>query len=121
MNPCSHTYNQLQWVLAGYNPTACPAGITIASQNNAGVTGFRALYTNTSTGQSYNFDILTGSGTLGCLPPGNYTLNISKPGNAILLLFGNGCQAVSGTSGYFANVTISASNDCKNVTIDYFD
>ncbi|MEQ1676217.1 MAG: hypothetical protein ABL876_05940 [Chitinophagaceae bacterium] len=36
MNPCSPTYNQLQWIVAGYNTTACPLPAGCNSGNCSG-------------------------------------------------------------------------------------
>lgn len=102
MNPCSATYNQLQTDTI-YNPAACvPAsGITITYSNTSGVSGFTAVYTpKAGGGPTYTFNIpSSASGTLGCIPSGVYTLVISKTPSGLppLLLFGNGCQYVSGS------------------------
>lgn len=121
MNPCSPTYNNpTRWVLAGYNPTACPVatGVTITSQNNINVTGFTVRYTNSSTGQIYIFNIPAGSGSIGCIPAGTYSIYISKPGNSMLVLFGCGCRAASGTSATFTKVIVGSSS-CNTITLDY--
>lgn len=36
VNPCSPTYNQLQWVVSGYNTTACPLPSNCNTQNCTG-------------------------------------------------------------------------------------
>jgi hypothetical protein len=117
-NPCSPTYNDIQWVVAGYNPTACPSCVTITSANNAMLTGFTAVYTNTATGQTYSFPIPKKNATLGCIPAGNYTLTISKPGSSVFLLFGSGCSSVGGSSATFNNVNLAS---CHHITIDLGD
>lgn len=120
MNPCSPSFNQTQWIQAGYNGTACPpsTNVAITYQNNTSVTGFTAVYTNTTTGQTYSYAIPVGSGTLASIPPATYSISISKPGNNIWLLFGCGCRTASGTSAYFTKVIVSSSN-CNVITIDY--
>lgn len=119
MNPCSSTYGATQWILAGYNPTACAQGsnVTITYQNETTSTGFVALYTNNATGQTYSFNVpASGNGTLGCVPAGIYSLSISKPGNMMLALFGTGCFTQSGTSAFFGKVNVSM---CNTVIIGY--
>jgi len=118
MNPCSPTSGDTRWVQVGYNPTVCPAtGVTITYQNETSATGFVALYTNNSTGQTYSFNVpASGSGTLGCVPAGTYSLSISKPGNMMLALFGSGCFTQSGTSAFFGKVNVSS---CNTVIIGY--
>lgn len=122
MNPCSPTYNQTQ-VVSTYNPTACPpsTSVLITYNNNAGGcgSGFTALYTDKTTNATYSFNIpASGSGVLGCIPASTYTLSISKPGNSCVLLFGNYCSSVSGTSAFFKTVTISQSSGCNIITLD---
>lgn len=123
INPCSPTYNQTQWVLAGMNTTACPIVqmVSITYTNPSSSTGFEAVYTNTSTLQTYNFTIPgSGSGTLGSLPAGTYSLTISKPppgGMSLLLKFGTGCQFETGEySASFSNVNVT---NCHDISIDY--
>lgn len=119
VNPCSSTYNQLQWVVTGQNTTACPVStnIAISYANTSGISGFTALYTNITTGQTFSFSVPIGSGTLGYIPPAKYSLTITKSGNSILLTFGCGCLTTSGTSASFSNVN-AGSNFCRTVTID---
>lgn len=117
INPCSPTYNQTQTILI-YDPNSCPAsGVTITYQNETPMTGFVALYTNNSTGQTYSFNVpASGSGSLGCVPAGIYSLSISKPGNSMWTLFGTGCFTQSGTSAFFGKVNVSS---CNTVIIGY--
>lgn len=99
----------------------CMSGssIPILYSNTAGVSGYQAKYTNTSTNAIYTFNIpSSGTGTLGCVPSGTYSLTISKTphGFAPLVLFGNGCQYVSGGySGSFSNVDVGY---CYYATIE---
>lgn len=99
----------------------CMSGssIPIIYNNTAGVSGYKAKYTNTSTNSVYIFDIPTsGTGIIGCVPSGTYSLIIYKTphGFAPLLLFGNGCQYVSGGySGSFSNVDVGY---CYYATIE---
>lgn len=118
-NPCSPTYNQTQWILAGQNISACPVSTNVSIQysNTAGLTGFTALYTNISTSQTYSFNIPSGSGVLGTLPAAKYSLVISKPGNNLLLTFGCGCLTTSGTSASFSNVNTGRTY-CRSVIIE---
>ncbi len=93
------------------------SGVTITYQNETSATGFVALYTHNSTGQTYSFNVpASGSGTLGCVPAGTYSLSISKPGNMMLALFGSGCFTQSGTSAFFGKVNVSS---CNTVIIGY--
>lgn len=119
VNPCSSTYNQIQWSVTGQNTTACPVStnIAITYSNTAGVSGFTALYTNKTTGQTFSFPVPTGSGTLGYIPPAKYSLTITKSGNNILYTFGCGCLTTSGTSASFSNVN-AGSAFCRTVTIE---
>lgn len=98
------------------------SGSTITYQNTAALSGYIALYTHNTTGATYNFTIpASGSGILGCIPEGKYTLTISKrpQGIAPLLLFGTGCQYQSGNwSAVFNNVNIGATR-CNNVSIEW--
>lgn len=115
INYCSPTYNTIRW-LQGSNPNACtPSGaVNITYHNNVGLAGFTAVYTNQTTNQTFTFTIpSSGTGILGCLFPGRYTLVISKPGNLQTLTFGNGCRVISGTSG-----TLTGDLSCNQVNID---
>ena len=122
MNSYSATYNQTRWVTVGYNATACPVvtNVSVTYQNIASQAGFTATYTNTTTSQGYTFSIpASGSGTLGTLPSGTYSLTISKTPQGVpwALLFGTGCQYLSGTySAIFSNIVVS---NCHHVTIDW--
>jgi len=94
-------------------------GITITYNNTIGASGFTALYTNLTTNETYSFAIPgTGSGNLGCLPSGyRYSLSITKPGNFMLVLFGTGCQYITGTSAYFSTVR-PTELACNTVTLE---
>ncbi len=95
------------------------SNVSITYSNTTGFAGFTAVYTSLATSQSYSFNIpLYGSGTLGNLPLGTYSLIISKPpvGLPLLSLFGSGCSYISGGfSATFPNVNVSL---CNNLTID---
>ncbi len=98
---------------------SCTSGsdVTITYQNETPMTGFVALYTNNSTGQTYSFNVpASGNGSLGCVPAGIYSLSISKSGNTMWTLFGSGCFTQSGTSAFFGKVNVSS---CNTVIIGY--
>lgn len=121
MNPCSPTYDTLRTIQV-YNPSACTpgSGITITYNNITNTGGFTATYTNSSSGQVYSFSVpASGSGTLGCIPAGTYSLSISKPGNMMLVLFGTGCFALSGNSAYFNKVIVGPPSNCNMVTLEH--
>jgi YD repeat-containing protein len=124
INPCSPTYNQTQWILAGYNPTACtvPTCVSLTSTNVTLSTNYQASYYNTTTGYTYNFNISTSSGlqNLGTIPAGTYNLTISRTsGGAMYGTFKSGCkfQSVTGTSATFYGITVS-STGCNSITIN---
>lgn len=125
MNPCSPGYNSTRWVLSAYNPAVCSGSggnvaITYNNQIFLNPTGFVAIYTSLSTGQVYSFNIPgTGTGTLGCLPAGSYSLTINKPGNNMIMLFDLGCMTQSGTSATFATVNVTFCSQL-NINLDYF-
>jgi len=122
VNACSGSFGQTQWVSIGYNTSACPppVNVTITCRNYVGLTGYTAVYTNSSTQQSYSFNILgvTSWQTLGTIPAGNYTLTISRNGFSPWLQFGSGCSGMylEGTSATFYNINVSAS-DCNAITL----
>lgn len=122
MNPCSPTYNQTRQVSI-YNPTACvpQTGVTVSFVNSTGLTGYTAVYTQNGTGLTYTFSIPgTGTGTLGCIPSGKYSLTISKTpsGTTPLLLFGSGCQYISGT--WSATFSLNTNFGCGyNLSIEW--
>jgi hypothetical protein len=121
MNTCSPSYLQTQWLQGSYNPQACTVmeDITVTSSNPQGLSGFIAIYTNTTTNVVTQFNIPTATNvqTLGSLPEGTYTLVISNPNNNILLLFGTGCIYQDGvTSVTFYNVNISG---CHAISIEW--
>lgn len=122
MNPCSPTYNQTQFVTV-YNPSACPSSnnVTLTYQNGINISGFTAVYTDYYTNQTYSYNIPgSGSGTLGCnIPPGYYTVSISKPGNTMYTFFDIGCRSTSGTSAYFSKAVYVSSTTCNYVSIGY--
>lgn len=118
MNSCSPTYNQTRWVQGFYNTTACPAGsaIPITYSNPQWQTGFTITYTNTTTNATFSFPIPNGSGTLGCVPAGTYTIQVSKPGNTTTMTFNIGCSVISGTLASFRRVIVNAQG-CNSITI----
>lgn len=114
MNPCSATYNTTRTVTT-YNASACTpqTGVTITYSNTAGVSGYTAVYINNATEQTYSFSIpSSGSGTLGCIPAGSYSLTISKTPSGFppVLLFGSGCQYTSG--GWSASFNVNTTLGC---------
>ncbi len=120
MNPCNNGAIRIERI---YNPTACAPGnnVSIISNNISGLSGFTARYTNNSTGQIYTFNVpaSNASTTIGCVPPGTYTLYISKPGNTMYLSFGTGCAyTTTGTSATFGKVGVFEPGGCNKVTID---
>lgn len=121
MNICSPTYNSVRWVTAAYNTTACQLNsVTIGYSNTISPgfsSGYTAVYTNGPL--SYTFNIpASGSGTLGCIPAGTYTLTISKAGSTWQVLFSPGCKfAVSGTSSVtFSKLGVSSSA-CNTISL----
>lgn len=129
MNPCSPGYlSATRWIQVGYNPSACPPGgggggeiITYSNTlPSSSSSGFTAVYTNNSTGLIYTFSVpSSGTGQLGCIPAGNYSLSISKSsGITLFTFFGNGCATQSGTSAFFASVTVGAPSFCNAVTLE---
>lgn len=125
INPCSSTYNQTQWVSAGYNPTACPVPscVSLTSTNVGGNTNFIATYDD-GVHAPYTFAVSTASGlqSLGTIPTGTYTLTITRtPGNASLYAtYKSGCfkQTIIGVGpAVFYNVAVSAST-CNSIYID---
>jgi len=124
MNPCSYTFETTRWVVAGYNPTACPAStcVNLTSTNVGSLTGYTASYYNTTTSITYNFAVpaTTGLQPLGTVPSGNYTLTISRTtGTPAYATFKSGCfkQIISGLSAVFYNVAVS-STTCNSITVD---
>lgn len=126
-NPCSSTYSQTQWILGEYNPTVCSGssgGVNITYQNSVSYAmgfpnsvGWVITYTNRTTGVVYSFNIPSaGSGSLGCIPAGSYTISVSRPNNTWLVLFNIGCLATSGTSATFGKVNVSATG-CNSITL----
>jgi YD repeat-containing protein len=98
----------------------CTASCTnnITYNNFANVAGFSVTYTGTGgTTGTFTFTVPTSpsTGTLGCVPPGTYTISISKPGNTTNYSFDIGCALTTGTSASFTN---RSSTTCNIVTID---
>jgi hypothetical protein len=120
MNPCSPTYDSLRTIEI-YNPAGCAigSGINITYNNLLNTVGFTATYTNSSTGQVYSFSIpSSGSGVLGCIPAGTYSLSIAKTGFLIPALFGTGCYSLSGTSAYFNKVIVGPPSNCNIIALE---
>jgi len=91
--------------------------VSITSVNNAGVSGFTATFTNTSTLVQTVFNIPAAGGTLGTLNPGTYNVTIAKSGNTIQYIFTvcttTHAAAISST---FNNMAINST--CSTVQID---
>lgn len=105
---------------ANANGTCTGSGVEITYNNLTNSAGFTATYTNSSSGQVYSFSVpASGSGALGCIPAGTYSLSISKPGNMMLVLFGTGCSALSGNSAYFNKVIVGPPSNCNMVTLEH--
>jgi YD repeat-containing protein len=124
MNACSPTYNQTQWVVAGYNPTACPVQncVNLTSTNIPSNTGYTATYYNTSTSVTYNFSVPTASGlqALGILPTGTYNLTISRTtGTPLYATFKSGCNkfVITGISATYYNIPVSTTT-CNSITVN---
>lgn len=121
-NPCSPTYNQTQWVAAGYDTTACSlqSCIALSSYNNTGDQDFVASYYNTSTHVTYAFTVPIASGQqpLGNLAAGTYNLTISRRNSDTDGIFDAGCgSAISGsTPAVFYNINVSPTN-CTAISI----
>jgi len=126
-NPCSPTYYQTQWVLGGYNPSACSGssgGVNVTYQNSIlyfnslyNNTGWVITYTNRVIGLVYSFNIpSSGTGSLGCIPAGSYTITISRPNNNWVVLLDIGCRITSGTSATFGKVDVS-STSCNTIIL----
>lgn len=118
MNACSNSHGSIRWVLAGYNSGACNPGIIITY--NSSMAGFVATYSSLSTGQTYTFNIPSGSGTLGCIPAGTYSLNISKSNFNRTIFFDIGCRSTSGTYAWFRGISVSAGS-CDFIHLGFAD
>lgn len=96
--------------------------VTITYQNTlptGGASGWMAVYRNIQTSQEYPFPIPpSGTGDLGCIPPGVYSLSITKSGNSWFTLFGTGCFTQSGLSALFGKVNIVPGGSCNWVTLE---
>lgn len=104
---------------ANANGTCAGSGVTITYNNLMNQSGFTAVYTHNATGQSYTFSIpSTGSGNLGCIPAGTYSLSITKTGFQIPALFGTGCSFQSGLSAYFTRLTVGPPSNCNTITLE---
>gem|GEM_PF-4785029 len=98
----------------------CSSNVSITSVNYASVSGFTAVFTNTSTSQQYSFTIPAAGGTLGTIPSGSYTVVISKTGNTTQYFLAVCDNSIDGaSSATFNNMAISSS--CNTVTIDYIE
>lgn len=64
VNPCSPTYNQAQWILAGYNPTACP--VTVCSSANCSGDDKKCINGVCETGVRINKSSTYSKGTWTC-------------------------------------------------------
>jgi hypothetical protein len=126
MNPCSAGYlTATRWVVAGYNPSVCVpgtgGGVTITFNNflpSFFSSGYSALYTNLSTNVVYPFSIPpSGTGALGCVPEGNYSITISRSTWSPFILYNIGCAVQTGSSATFNNIYVSSSS-CNSVTLD---
>ncbi len=120
MNTCSPTSGTTR-VIAIPNQSACPVSTTatITYNNSTGSNNFTATYTHRTTGQVYTFTVpASGSGVLGCLPAGTYSLSISRPGEQSFYLFsaGNNCFTQSGSAANFWKIQVPT---CSNVTIHW--
>ena len=79
--------------------------------------GWVITYTNRVTGVVYSFNIpSSGTGSLGCIPAGSYTITVSRPNNSWLVLFNIGCLTTSGTSATFGKVSVS-STSCNTIIL----
>jgi Family of unknown function (DUF5977) len=96
-------------------PPANGANVPITYYNTVGFTGFTVTYTG--GGNTYTFNLPTGTGTLGCIPSGVYTVTISKPANTTNVTFNIGCATFSGTSATFKFRNVSSSS-CNVVNLD---
>jgi len=99
--------------------------VTVTSDNYVAASRYVATYTNNSTSTQYQFTIssLSGTRTMGTIPAGTYTVNISKSGGTLGYIFGtynNSCSFITstGSSATFYNVVISNSSGCNGVSID---
>ncbi len=64
INPCSPTYNQTQWILAGYDPTACP--LTVCSSANCSGDDKKCINGVCETGERINKSSTYYKGTWTC-------------------------------------------------------
>ncbi len=125
INPCSPSHNQVQWVIAGYNPTACslPTCVNLTSTNVTGASGYTATYTNNAYPYTvYSFAVPTATGlqSLGSIPEGSYTLSITRTtGTPSYATFKSGCfkQTITDFSAIFYNVAVS-SVTCNSIYIN---
>ena len=123
VNPCNDPPTPPQWVVAGYNPTACPVAtcVNLTSTNVAGSSGYTATYLIGATPfATFNVSTATGLQPLGTIPAGNYTLTIQRTtGSPINGVFKSGCykQIFSGSSATFYNVAVSPTT-CNSITVD---
>lgn len=124
-NPCSSTYNQIRWVQAGYNTTACPLGtcVNLTSTVTNGAPGYTATYYNTATGITYTFPVpaMTGLQPLGTVPTGTYNITIQRTtGIPMQAVFKPGCGkfvSATGTSATFNNIVVTTTS-CNSISIE---
>jgi hypothetical protein len=104
---------------ANTNGTCTANGVNITYSNLTSQSGYTATYTNMATSQVYTFTVpASGSGNLGCIPSGTYSLSITKSGVQIPSLFGTGCYTQSGTSASFWKVIVGPPSNCNVVSIE---
>jgi YD repeat-containing protein len=104
---------------ANANGTCTANGVNITYSNLTSQSGYTATYTNMATSQVYTFTVpASGSGNLGCIPSGTYSLSITKSGVQIPSLFGTGCSTQSGTSASFWKVIVGPPSNCNVVSIE---
>jgi YD repeat-containing protein len=103
---------------ANTNGTCTSGGlIPITYSNTYNYTGFTALYTNSTTGLQYSFTIPAGTGALGCVPSGQYTIAISNSGMGPYIIFGTGCYTIEGTSATFRKVQVDSTSGCTTISL----
>lgn len=100
-------------------PPPPPPSVTITSSNPSSLSGYTAVYTNTSSGQQYSFTIPVAGGSLGTVPAGTYNITITKPGNTISLWCSmcSSAKQGSGTTVTFSNISVTTAS-CNDLLID---
>jgi hypothetical protein len=83
MNPCSPTYNNTQWIVAGTNTVACPLPTVAIHNVNMTTTAASASFYNRSTGVTYNMSLPINSlgSVAGNVPYGSYNVTINTNGS----------------------------------------